>query len=92
MAMLDHAAVGSGTTDAVPVISTRKAMHDSELFTTKSRVFRPETKPLLMVKGANPSMNCPVWVPGIPVSTPFSSDYSRDTAVDCHRSWSMVQG
>jgi len=22
----------------------------------------------------------------------FNSDYSRDTAVDCHRSWSMVQG
>jgi len=22
----------------------------------------------------------------------FTSDYSRDTAVDCHRSWSMVQG
>jgi len=22
----------------------------------------------------------------------LTSDYSRDTAVDCHRSWSMVQG
>ena len=22
----------------------------------------------------------------------ITSDYSRDTAVDCHRSWSMVQG
>jgi len=22
----------------------------------------------------------------------LNSDYSRDTAVDCHRSWSMVQG
>jgi len=26
------------------------------------------------------------------VVDPVNSDYSRDTAVDCHRSWSMVQG
>jgi len=30
---------------------------------------------------------------GIPLTVfMMNSDYSRDTAVDCHRSWSMVQG